>query len=250
MVFREGFLAWNIGLELRYCNDIGKAGFNFLVRLHEEHSFHKGSGLSVCKDLLKGEGKHMTLEYLISHYGYVALIIGTFLEGESILIVAGFAVHLGYLKLQWVILSAFAGSVAGDQLYFFLGRVKGEAFLQKRPRWKTKINKVWKLLDRYRTLLILGFRFAYGLRTVTPFAIGLSNIRASRFLVLNVIGGLCWSVVVALVGYFFGAAALAVFVDVKKYEHWIVIGILLGASVVWIIYFLRERKKDRAEHRS
>ena len=192
----------------------------------------------------------MTFEYLISHYGYVALIIGTFLEGESMLIIAGFAVHLGYLKLQWVILAALAGSVAGDQFYFFLGRMKGEAFLQKRPRWKTKINKVWKLLDRYRTLLILGFRFAYGLRTVTPFAIGLSSIRASRFLVLNVIGGLCWSVVVALVGYFFGAAALAVFVDVKKYEHWIVIGILLSAAVVWIIYFLRERKKDRAEHRS
>ena len=47
----------------------------------------------------------MTFEYLISHYGYVALVIGTFLEGESMLIIAGFAVHLGYLKLQWVILS-------------------------------------------------------------------------------------------------------------------------------------------------
>jgi len=95
----------------------------------------------------------MTLEYLISHYGHVALVIGTFLEGESILIVAGFAVHLGYLKSQWVILAAFAGSMSGDQLYFFLGRVKGEAFLQKRPRWETKVRRVWKLLDRYRTLL-------------------------------------------------------------------------------------------------
>jgi hypothetical protein len=44
----------------------------------------EGSGLSVRTDLLKDEGKHMTLEYLISHYGYVALVIGTFLEGESI----------------------------------------------------------------------------------------------------------------------------------------------------------------------
>ena len=83
----------------------------------------------------------MTLEYLISHYGYVALVIGTFLEGESILIVAGFAVRLGYLKSQWVILAAFAGSMAGDQPYFFLGRVKGEAFLQKRPRWETKVRR-------------------------------------------------------------------------------------------------------------
>lgn len=192
----------------------------------------------------------MTFEYLISNYGYVALIIGTFLEGESILIVAGFAVHLGYLKLQWVMLSAFAGSVAGDQFYFFLGRVKGEAFLQRRPRWETKVKKVWKLLDRYRTLLVVGFRFVYGLRTVTPFAIGLSNIRTSRFIILNMIGGIAWSVVVALLGYFFGAAAKAVEVDIRKYAHWIIAGMLLAAAGVWIIYFLHKRKKDRAEHRT
>jgi membrane protein DedA with SNARE-associated domain len=190
----------------------------------------------------------MTLEYLISQYGYLALVIGTFLEGEAILIVAGFAVHLGYLKLQWVILAAFAGSVAGDQLYFFLGRVRGEAFLKKRPRWQTKVRKVWKLLDQYRTIMILGFRFAYGLRTVTPFAIGLSNIRASRFLILNMIGGLGWSVVVALVGYFFGAAAKAIASDIRKYERWIILGILSAAAVGWIIYFLRQRKKKRAEY--
>jgi membrane protein DedA with SNARE-associated domain len=189
----------------------------------------------------------MTLEYLISQYGYVALVIGTFLEGEVILIVAGFAVHLGYLKLEWVMLAAFAGSVAGDQFYFFLGRVKGEAFLKKRPRWQTKVQKVWKLLDRYRTLMILGFRFAYGLRMVTPFAIGLSNIRASRFLILNMIGGLGWSVIVALVGYFFGAAAKVIAGDIRKYEHWIVLGILLATALAWIIYFLR-KKKERIEH--
>jgi membrane protein DedA with SNARE-associated domain len=189
----------------------------------------------------------MTLEHLISHYGYAALIIGTFVEGESFLVVAGFAAHLGYLKLQWVILAAFAGSMAGDQFYFFLGRVKGEAFLKRRPRWETQVKRVWKYLDRYRTLLIIGFRFAYGFRTVTPFAIGLSNIRASRFLVLNMIGAFGWSVVVALLGYFFGAAAEAAAVDVRRYEHWIICGILLAAAVVWTIYFLHKRKKDRAE---
>ena len=43
------------------------------------------------------------------------------------------------------------------------------------------------------------------------------------------------------------AAAKAVAIDVRKYEHWIVLGILSAAAVVWIIYFLRERKKDRAK---
>jgi membrane protein DedA with SNARE-associated domain len=63
------------------------------------------------------------------------------------------------------------------------------------------------------------------------------------------IGGLGWSVVVALVGYFFGAAAKAVAVDIRTYERWIVLGILLAAAVLWIIYFLHKRKKGHSEQR-
>ena len=48
---------------------------------------------------------------LIQSYGYWAILAGTFLEGETILVLAGFAAHLGYLQLPWVILAAFAGSL-------------------------------------------------------------------------------------------------------------------------------------------
>jgi membrane protein DedA with SNARE-associated domain len=191
----------------------------------------------------------MTFEHLISQYGYFALFIGTFLEGETTLIAAGFAAHLGDLKLTWVILVAFAGSLAGDQFFFFLGRIKGKTFLRKRPSWESKVKKVWTLLDRYRTLLMIGFRFMYGFRIATPFAIGLSNISAIRFFVFNVIGAAAWSIAVAFAGYLFGAAARAVIADVKKYEHWIVLGVLGAGALVWLVYFLRKRRRDRAKHR-
>jgi membrane protein DedA with SNARE-associated domain len=191
----------------------------------------------------------MTFDYLVSHYGYVALVVGTIFEGETILIAAGFAAHGGYLKLQWVVLAAFAGSLAGDQFYFFIGRLKGKAFLHRRPAWETKVERVLKLFDRYRTLVVLGFRFMYGLRTVTPFAFGLSGIGASRFFILNLIGALVWSVAVAFVGYLFGAAAKAVIVDAEKYKHQIILGILWVGGLVYIIYFLHKREVDRAEGR-
>jgi len=189
----------------------------------------------------------MTFGYFVSHCGYVALFIGVFLEGETVLIAAGFAAHLGHLSLTWVILIAFAGSVAGDQFYFFLGRVKGKTFLQKRPRWEAKIKRVWALFEHYRTLVILGFRFMYGLRTVTPFAFGLGGINWVRFFVCNAIGAAVWSVAVAFVAYLFGAAARAALVDVKHYEHWIIPGVLCAGALVWIIYFLHNRAKSRLE---
>lgn len=75
----------------------------------------------------------MDFHQLIIDYGYLALFIGTFLEGETILVIAGFLAHSGYLELHWVILSAFLGTFAGDQTFFYLGRFKGIAFLEKRP---------------------------------------------------------------------------------------------------------------------
>ena len=66
--------------------------------------------------------KDMSLETMIATYGYGAVLVGTFLEGETVVLLGGFAAHRGYLDLPWVIAVAFAGSLLGDQLYFYLGR--------------------------------------------------------------------------------------------------------------------------------
>jgi membrane protein DedA with SNARE-associated domain len=63
------------------------------------------------------------------------------------------------MALPWVILAAFIGSLCGDQLFFFLGRWHSQAILSKRPTWKVRVNKAQKLLERFRTPLILAFRF-------------------------------------------------------------------------------------------
>ena len=60
----------------------------------------------------------MDLQNFIENYGYVTILIGTFLEGETILALAGLAAHQGYLLLPGVILAAFLGSLCGDQLFF------------------------------------------------------------------------------------------------------------------------------------
>ncbi len=66
------------------------------------------------------------LECLVREYGYFALLIGTFLEGETILIIGGLLAKLGLLKLPTVMLVVFIGSFSGDQLYFYIGYFKGQ----------------------------------------------------------------------------------------------------------------------------
>jgi membrane protein DedA with SNARE-associated domain len=185
----------------------------------------------------------MDLPGIIENYGYAAILVGTFLEGETILILAGFAAHLGYLNLPLVMLAAFLGSLCGDQLYFYLGRKHSYYILRRKPVWEQRIAKFNRLLERYHTLLILSFRFLYGLRTVSPFAMGMSSVSTARFVALNAIGAIVWAVSFGIGGYFFGQALELLIGDLKKYEYILLGTIALAGIIIWGIYFLWRKKK-------
>jgi membrane protein DedA with SNARE-associated domain len=184
-----------------------------------------------------------SLGSLIEAYGILAIAIGTFFEGETILVLGGLAAHLGYLSLPAVVAAGFVGTFVGDQLYFHIGRRHGRAFLAKRPAWETRVARAQRVLERYHVVFILGFRFLYGLRTVSPFAIGMSAVRVRRYLLLNALGGLVWSVAVTLLGYSVGEGAKAVLGRAKEIEVWLFLGLASIGSIVWLGYFVHRRRR-------
>jgi membrane protein DedA with SNARE-associated domain len=184
------------------------------------------------------------LESLIDTYGYVAVLVGTFLEGETVLVLGGFAAHRGYLALPWVIMAAFLGTLCGDQLFFFLGRKHSQTVLARRPSWKARADRAQRLLERFRTPLILVFRFMYGLRTVIPFTIGMSTVPTREFIFLNIIGALVWALVVGTGGYLFGHALEIVIGNIKHYEQEVLGAIAVIGALIWIVYFYRRRMRS------
>ena len=185
----------------------------------------------------------MDLPSLIETYGYIAILTGTFLEGETILVLGGFAAHQGYLVLTGVILAAFAGSLFGDQLFFYLGRKHSRFVLSKRPAWKEKVDKAHKMLDRFQTPMILSFRFLYGFRTIIPFVIGMSLVPVKKFVLLNAAGALIWAIVVGSGGYLFGHA-LEIFIGkIKHYEARVFVIIALIGLFIWAMHFYYRRKR-------
>jgi membrane protein DedA with SNARE-associated domain len=185
----------------------------------------------------------MGLQDLIAHFGYLAVLVGTFLEGETVLIIAGFAAHRGFLRLPLVIIFAFIGSAIGDQFYFYIGRRKGTAFINKHRKLIPKIERFRVLLNRYNILIIFAFRFIYGLRTVAPFAIGLSEISFIKFFIINMISGIVWAVLIGFLGYLFGQAVEILIDDIKKYEIYI---LSAGIAIVIIrfVFIWMKRKKN------
>ena len=185
------------------------------------------------------------LESLLNEYGYPILLLGTFFEGETVLILGGVAAHMGYLSIGWVITCGFVGTLFGDQLYFLIGRRHGAGFLARRPTWQARSQQVYRIMERYPVLLIFGFRFIYGIRTVTPFAIGMSNISYLRFALLNMLGAGLWAVVIGLAGFYFGHGVEVVLGDIKHYELAVLAFVIAVGTLVWTVFLFRRRKTRR-----
>jgi len=178
----------------------------------------------------------MSLETIITHFGYPALIMGLLLEGETMLVLGAFMAHRGYLSLPLVILIGCTVPFASDQFFFWMGRLKGDQFLETRPAWKPHVERAKSLLGWNTTLLFLGIRFMYGLRTVLPFVIGMAKFDPKKFMVLNLIGAFLWALTFGLAGQLVGQLMGAIFEDVKEHELAIALGIILVGAGAWLYY--------------
>jgi membrane protein DedA with SNARE-associated domain len=179
---------------------------------------------------------------------YLILLVWTFLEGETIVIIAGVFARDGTPWLPLVILCSFCGSLASDQMLFFLGRYKGKGFIAKRPAWQQRAEKVYRMLEKHQYWLILGFRFMYGLRNITPFTLGMSQVGTRRFVILNVIGAAVWAVSFACGGYVFGAA-METFVE-KHQKTAVLIALLIFMIILWIVRVVRRNRKAKSPEAS
>lgn len=168
----------------------------------------------------------------VATYGYLAVFIGTLLEGETILIAAGFAAQRGLLSWPEVIAVAIAGATLGDLLAFLLGRWKGNQLIERFPLLARHRSRIHDLLERYDYFFILIVRFLYGLRIAGPIILGSSKVPLLRFAMLNVAGAVLWAAVIFSIGNLFGHALEAIMGDLKEIEEWLIAIILLAGLAV------------------
>jgi len=183
----------------------------------------------------------MSLPQLLADYGYLAVLAGSLLEGETILLLAGFAAHQGYLSLPVVIGVAWVGGTLGDQVFYWVGRRWGIGLLRRRPGMRRRVRRVRALLRRHHGWVIVSVRFMYGLRIVGPIAIGMSDVAPQRFLLFNALGAVIWALLVPSVGYAFGESVQFALAHLDRYELW---GLPVAAAVVAGVLWLGRRRRQ------
>lgn len=178
----------------------------------------------------------MIVEQFINNYGYLAIFLGTFLEGETVLIIGGFLASRHFLSLSLVILVTFIATMLWDQLFFYLGRKYGHKIFVFKPNWESRIRKILRSIHKNSKKFMISSRFIYGTRTLGPLAIGMSKIPAWEYFSFNFVATLIWSICFGVLGYFFGYS-LQIFVGrIRHYEFIIVLLLIIGFAITWPIY--------------
>jgi membrane protein DedA with SNARE-associated domain len=188
----------------------------------------------------------MSPESLLQDFGYLAVFIGTFLEGEAILVAAGFFAARGYLNPVSVALVGFAGAYGGHLFWFWLGRVHGVKLLDRFPRLKRHFGKGVRVFERYGVTAIILTQWLYGLRITCAVIIGMSRISLLKFLFYQALSCGLWVVVITTLGYYFGRAIESVLGRVEHVEKY---GLLIIAAIAigfWLWHRWKEKREDEA----
>lgn len=191
----------------------------------------------------------MEFNRLIAEHGgwfYALAFVWTFLEGETIVVFAGFAAAQGLLNPLLLITATGLGSFAGDQAWFWVGRHFGSGLLDRFPRWRSGVDAALRWLERYNTGFILCFRFIYGVRNFSSFAMGVSAVRSFRFLTLNFLAAAVWAVSFVALGYFLGDAFHAVLGDIARtFSLAMLAAFVVIACAIGLFHRAQRRRQQR-----
>jgi membrane protein DedA with SNARE-associated domain len=203
---------------------------------------HVWTVLGVCWNSIY----HLDIRRMIVEHGawfYLITFFWTFVEGETFVIFAGSFAAQGLLNPVLLLVFAWLGSFSGDQLYFYIGRRYGGQLLQRYPRWRCGVDTALGFLRRYSTGFVLSFRFTYGVRNFSSFAMGMSGLLWRKFLILNFIAAGVWAVSFVGAGYLLGNVFGAALRRVADSFGLLMLGLFaLMALVIFVLHRVQRRR--------
>ncbi len=140
---------------------------------------------------------------------YGILLVSSFIEnvfppfpGDTVTLAGAFVAGEGNIGYAGVLISATSGGILGMMVLYYLGRVKGRRFFERRNSrilGKSTLERVERLFGRHGDLIIVISRFLAGMRSAIAIAAGLGNVGPLKMTVLSLVSFLLWnSIIVGL----------------------------------------------------
>ena len=167
------------------------------------------------------------------------LVATPFLPGDSLLFAAGTFAALGALNPVKLLILLSVAAIIGDTVNYWVGHALGpRVFHEKIPFLKKEyLDRTREFYDKHGNKTIVLARFVPIVRTFAPFVAGVGNMPYGRFITYNVVGGLAWTSLFILGGYYFGN------IPVVRNNFSLVIMAIIGISVMpMVLEIWRQRR--------
>ncbi len=147
-------------------------------------------------------------------FAETGLMVGFFLPGDSLLVLAGLVAAVGAesklnvdINLGVVLVGLFVAAVVGAQTGYFIGLKAGPALFRRSDSRLFKqeyVDKARHYFDRYGPKTIVLARFVPIVRTFANPIAGVAEMPVREFTIFNIAGAALWTVSVTMLGYALG----------------------------------------------
>ena len=168
-----------------------------------------------------------------------------FLPGDSLLFAAGyFAADPKYpITLPVLLPILLAAPILGDQCNYFIGHFFGRRIVESGKVKSLTPERTEGMIDKWGPLAVFLGRFFPFIRTFMPFFAGITGMKWHRFAPFSILGGLVWSSLFTLLGYFFGGIPA-----VQKHFELVIVGILLISLIPTFVGLIKVKlNKSKAK---
>ena len=178
--------------------------------------------------------------FIIDHK-YLFLFLGAAIEGLNSMVLGGFLVSVGSVKLLPVFVLFVTGYVLNGFIWYTVGYFAGakpiDKWGRKDPKSRKIIEKVEEYFEKYSGRAIIFTKFTFSLTIATLIMAGSLKYNLKKFTLYNFIGAVGWVMVTLFIGYFFGESYKFFFAYLKGFTYFIVF--LAGAiALVYIIKWM------------
>ena len=157
-------------------------------------------------------------------------------EADAVPILTGVAAHRGYFNSFLGVMAASAGALAGDCVWFYVGRRRSKA-IHSSSVYNRVGFRVERLVRRFGIWQIPASHVIYGTRVATMILAGARGLSWGRFLLIDSLGCLCLTSLLFTLGFEFSANAAVILRNVRRIE----ILALVTLGILGFIYWLRRR---------
>lgn len=176
------------------------------------------------------------MEAFAARYGLLAVFVGMWVEGETVLVLSGFLAHQRLFAFWALLPVAFLGAFSVDNAYYAAGR-----FLSGKPFVRRFLERpALRRLDRFGENWAAFFlvRFLYGTRSPFMVYLGSRPLPYLRFVAREIPAVAVWCLLWVSFGHGVGRALVLVLGELRAHERAaaallvLLLGSTLSAAVV------------------